>query len=160
MPRFQYQRWISLSDTGILTSGARKDSSGSLLTQAEDNTMNDMPHVQNVCSDISAAIANVRACLRSAVKRDEILDRFWGLQDCLHRVVASVSDEGPKALELVRERCPHLAVSILDVLVSADEVYIGRIPAVADACHAINQFVNELNQLEHSEGMVASAQRV
>jgi hypothetical protein len=118
--------------------------------------MNDMPHVQTVCSDISAALSNVRACLEGMVKRDQILDRFWSLQDCLHRLVESVSDEGPKALETVRQQCPHLATNVIDVLVSTERNWVGRIPAVADACHAINQFIDELTELEYSCSMVAS----
>jgi hypothetical protein len=87
----------------------------------------------------------------------EILDRFWGLQDNLSRLLEAITDYPAETMEAL-EKYPRLLTDVVDVLeFSAKLQTLRNIAAVRDAGESINTSLVEIQYLRQSRALTASA---
>ena len=101
------------------------------------------------CDELALAVHQLRDTFRASisVKREELLDRFWSVQDHLHRVVALVSDD-PGNLAEVQERYGPLISEVIDILGFTAQTNVGQLPAVTASCRAINDLLLAWQELK------------
>ena len=115
--------------------------------------------LHELCSDLMQTAGEIRIAMRAHAGAPRLLERFWRLQDQLHRLVACVADN-PSEGEALSEICPDLATRIIDVLTSAAFFKVDKLPALGEACWNINNYLLELEhakQERRSRSATASA---
>lgn len=114
--------------------------------------------INNQCDELIQAIQQVRNVLRStsSLETADLLNRFWGFQDYLHRLVDSLSDH-PAALSHMDRTYPQMILNVLEVLGFTSQAPVGNIPAVSYACRAIYDLLLQIQNLRVVTAQVAPA---
>lgn len=110
------------------------------------------------CDELAQAVRQLRHTFRSSisVKQIELLDRFWAMQDHLHRLVALLSEDPTRLFE-VQQRYSSLIPEVVDALGFTAKTTAGQLPAVTASCHAINDLLFALQELKLSSLVASSA---
>src|SRR5947209_4411853 len=91
-----------------------------------------------IIENVLRAVRQVRAIGSFRSITEEILDAFWCLQDQTHQLVGHIDDH-PSDIPVLSRRSPTLIPAIVDVLSQASKSSTFQIPAVANACDAVNR---------------------
>ena len=116
--------------------------------------------INNQCDEVIQAIQQVRNIFRStsSLKTADLLNRFWDFQDCLHRLVNTLSDN-QAALSHMDRTYPRLISNAVEVLGFTSKTQVGSIPAVSYSCRAIHKLLFEIQGLRHATTLAVSAGR-
>jgi hypothetical protein len=109
------------------------------------------------CDELAQAVRQLRNTFRSSisVKHVEFIDRFWAVQDHLHRLVALLSDDPTKVSE-VKQRYGSLIPDVIDVLSFTAKTTVGQLPAVALSCRSIHDLLLEIQSLKQASPVASS----
>lgn len=117
----------------------------------------DTSHIEDLCQNVASSVAQVRSVFRSSPAVPEILDRYWGLQDNLSRLLEALTDHPDKTAEAF-DSCPGLLNDVVDVLeFSLKLETVNNIAAVREASESINDSLMEIQYLKQSRALTASA---
>ena len=113
--------------------------------------------INDQCGEVVRAIQQVRNIFRStsSLKMADLLDRFWDFQDCLHRLVNTLSDN-QAVLSHMDRTYPRLISNAMEVLSFTAKTQVGSIPAVSYSCRAIHGFLLEIQNLRHATTLPVS----
>ena len=111
--------------------------------------------INNQCDEVIQAIQQVRNVFRStsSLTTADLLSRFWDFQDCLHRLVNTLSDN-QAALSHLDQTYPQLISNAVEVLGFTAKAQLGSIPAVSYSCLAIHELLFELQNLRRVTTLV------
>jgi hypothetical protein len=114
--------------------------------------------IRKLCDDLSAAVEQVRMVFRTTTLDEfETLTRFWGLKDNVCRLVQALSERREETIDLLRQDYSSLLTDVVDVIAFTGKLRVGRIPAVACACHGINESLLTLEYLKQANSAVMTA---
>jgi NifB/MoaA-like Fe-S oxidoreductase len=117
----------------------------------------EIAQVERLCQNVASSVSEVRRIFRSPLPVADILDRFWGLQDNLSRLLEALTDQPAETLEAL-ERHPALLTEVVDVLeFSAKLQTLKTIAAVREAGESINSSLVDIQYLRQARAMTASA---
>ena len=111
----------------------------------------------DVFCEVQLALQAVRLRLRSPSDISGTLDRFWRLQDHLHRLVAFVHDSPSESLDVLRSEYPGLIQDLFELLSFASKTSLVRIAAISSACTAINECLIQLEELRQRQPLLSRA---
>ena len=109
------------------------------------------------CLAVENALQRVDDVLTSPATTGETLNRFWGLQDQLYRLVDIASDEYDEAGEVLRTEHPRLLSDAHQLLSAVRELQLARNTAIATACATARQHVLRLEDIAQSRAVAATA---
>ena len=114
--------------------------------------------INDQCDELVRAIQQVRNIFRSTIslKPADLVNRFWDFQDCLHRLVNTLSDNQAVLSHLDRTY-PRLISNAVEVLSFTDKTQVGSIPAVSYSCRAIRGLLLEIQSLRYATRLAAPA---
>jgi hypothetical protein len=119
--------------------------------------MDTAPQIESICKNVAASVNEVRRVFRSAPPVPEILNRYWGLQDNLSRLLEAMTDHPIASLEAL-EGFPNLLKDVVDVLAFSSKLQmLKNIPAVREAGDAINNSLLEIQYLKQARTLTATA---
>lgn len=117
----------------------------------------EIAQIERLCQNVSASVSQVRKVFRSSLPVADILDRFWGLQDNLSRLLEAMTDHPTETMEAL-DSYPGLLKDVVDVLeFSAKLQTLRNIPAVRGAGDSINSSLTDIQYLRQSHAVAASA---
>ena len=111
--------------------------------------------IDTLCGHVAQAVQQIRATFRSNFQISEMMDRFWALQDHLHRLLEALYDDRSE-LPRLKEAYPRLTKDVVDILSFTAGTYVGKVPAVKESCYAINELLLGIGELKSPVAMVAS----
>lgn len=103
------------------------------------------------CEAVAQAVRELRATFRSSIsgKNAELADRFWMVQDQLHRLLTTVADD-PATFPGMSQSYPRLISEVLDALSFTEKTTAGSLPAIRYSCSAIHDLLFQLQNVKHS----------
>ena len=111
---------------------------------------------ERLCRNVASAVRNVREVFRSATPVAEILDRFWRLQDDVHRLLEAMADAPIETAEALSDY-PSLLQDVINVLEFTSKLQTFRnIPALREAGESINNSLIEIQRLRQVRGVAAT----
>jgi hypothetical protein len=112
--------------------------------------------IDAVCESLSASVAEARAVFRNSLPVPEILNRFWGLQDNLSRLLEAIKDHPTETMQSL-ERYPRVLDDVSDMLErSANVQTLRNLAAVRESAESINSSLFDIHQARHARVMTAS----
>jgi hypothetical protein len=104
--------------------------------------------INNRCDEVVQAIQQVRNIFRStsSLTTADLLNRFWDFQDCLHRLVNTLSDN-QAVLSYMDRTYPRLISNAVEALSFTSKTQVASIPAVNYSCRAIHGLLLEIQNL-------------
>ena len=115
--------------------------------------------INKQCDEVVQATRQIQDTIRSSshIKVEVVLNCFWDLQDCLHRLVNTLSDD-PTMLPHIDQKYPQLISDVVEVLNFTSKTLAGGIPAVKYSCQAIHELLLEIQNLRKNAALGALAQ--
>jgi hypothetical protein len=92
--------------------------------------------------------SSVSDCVPARATRSEVLDRFWGLQDTIARLVGRASDFPREVFETLSQSHPQLLSEVAYTLEDAEQRRMTSLGAVRWSCAAIKNSLLELEILQ------------
>jgi hypothetical protein len=91
-------------------------------------------NVRHFLQRVEQALRRLQTSIRGRAEVQELLDRFWGLQDELGRLL-QVVDRSP----WIATQLTGLSATIFNEIKAVNVLKISRLAAIQNACESINQ---------------------
>jgi len=113
--------------------------------------------IEVLCENVAASVHQVRRIFRSPLPVPDILDRFWGLQDHLSRLLEALTDHPSETMQAL-EAHPRLLSDVVDVLEFSSKLQVLKnIPAVREAGENINSSLLDIQYLRQARALAVTA---
>lgn len=117
----------------------------------------DTAEIDRLCEKVESSVHEVRRIFRSPLPVPDILDRFWGLQDHLSRLLEALTDHPTETMDAL-EAHPRLLSDVVDVLEFSSRLQVLKnIPAVREAGDSINSSLLDIQYLRQARALTATA---
>ncbi|MBV8808239.1 MAG: hypothetical protein JO033_06150 [Acidobacteriaceae bacterium] len=103
---------------------------------------------QQLCVSIAEAVTQAREVFQVRMDVTETLDRFWCVQDQLHRLVNLAAERPGDAFPVQEQAYPSLVPDIVELISFARKGHFTHIAALHQSCEAINQLLLQLAMLK------------
>lgn len=113
--------------------------------------------IDRLCENVASSVYEVRRIFRSPLPVPDILDRFWGLQDHLSRLLESLTDHPSETMQAL-DAHPRVLSDVVDVLEFSSKLQVLKnIPAVREAGENINSSLLDIQYLRQARALTATA---